>query len=163
MGGFEAIARTMLKGAEPVAHDCKLKLAETAPLKLWRFGFNANVKNDGLTTTGGTNGTFMTRPNERRNRSARPAQGQRHRAQDPQGLEAGRLGHAPRHRPLSFKYSYGVELRAEVKVTATTYAPCSKGATGTLMVSTNTRTATLVVCGRNMIQGTGYTAPNITG
>jgi hypothetical protein len=161
--GFQAIARTLLQRGEPVAHDCKLALKETGPLSLWTFGFNANVKNNGLTTTGGTLGTFTTRPN-------------------PQG-GTGQLGHLNAHpivlkirkgsklvgtvtllvtQPLSFKYSYGFELRAEVKVTATTYAPCKKGATGTLMISTITRAATLQVCGRNVIQGTGTTRPQLS-
>jgi hypothetical protein len=64
--------------------------------------------------------------------------------------------------PKSFKYSYGAELQALVRVTKSTYAPCHVGATGTLTVSTNSRTAVLQVCHQNMIAGTGTTNANIT-
>jgi hypothetical protein len=160
---FQAIARTMLTRAEPIAHDCKLSLTETGPLKLWTFGFNAKVKKDGLTTTGSTSGTFFTRPN------ASGGTGQLGQLNaNPIVLKIRKgtklVGKVTLlvTQPLSFKYSYGAELRAEVKVTATTYAPCNKGAKGTLMVSTNTRTASLQVCDRNALQGTGATNAHIS-
>jgi hypothetical protein len=161
---FSAIARTLLKSAEPVAHDCKLALVETGPQNLWSFSFNANVKSKGLTTTGGTSGTFMTRPNEQ---GGTGQLGQLRAEPIVLKIRKGSkvVGNVTLlvTQPLSFKYAYGYELRAEVKVAATTYPPCKKGATGTLMVSTNTGGATLQVCGRNVIQGTGSTGARISG
>ena len=163
VGTFEAITRTMLKSAEPVAHNCGLKLVETAPQILWTFGFNANVQSNGLTTTGGTAGTFMTRPNQN---GGTGALGELKagvivlkisRGSKPVGSVTLRVTD-----PVSFTYSYGAELRALVQVSTSTYAPCHNGATGTLTVSTNTRKATLQVCHRNLIQGTGDTNAHIS-
>ena len=53
-------------------------------------------------------------------------------------------------------------FRALVQVSSSTYAPCHVGATGTLIVSTNTQTASLQVCHRNLIQGTGSTNAHIS-
>jgi YD repeat-containing protein len=163
VGAFEAITRTMLKSAEPIAHGCSLTLAPTAPTTLWAFGFDANVKSGGLTTTGGTTGTFVTSPNQNGGVGTlgqlkandfviRVAQGSRQ-----VGAVTIRVT-----QPVSFKYSYGAVLRALVQVSSSTYAPCHVGATGTLIVSTNTSTATLQVCHRNLIQGTGSTNAHIS-
>jgi hypothetical protein len=160
---FAAIARTLLKRAEPIAHDCKLALVPTAPQKYWIFGFDARVKSNGLTTTGGTSGSFMTRPNEQGGTGelgqlkARKIVLRIREGQKLVGSVTLRVT-----QPLSFEHSYGAELRARVKVTATTYAPCNKGATGTLMISTRTGTASLQICDRNMIQGTGNTNARIS-
>ena len=162
VGAFEAITRTMLKSAEPVAHNCNLALTATAPT-LWTFGFDAKVTNNGLTTTGSTTGTFVTRPNENGGIGSL--------TQLKASNIVGKVSHGSKQvgavtirvtQPVSFKFSYGAALRALVQVSSSTYAPCHTGPTGTLTVSTNTRTATLQVCHRNLIEGTGNTNAHIS-
>jgi hypothetical protein len=156
VGRFEDVARTMLKSAEPVAHNCDLKLVPTAPQQVWFFAFNANVKNNGLTTTGGSSGSFATRPNDRGGTGELGALKARaivlkiSRGSKTVGAVAIKITG-----PKSFTYSYGAELKALVRVTSSSYLPCHQGATGTLTVSTNTGLATLQVCHRNLLAGTG--------
>jgi len=162
VGSFESIARTMLKASEPVAHDCNLKLEPTAPQVLWTFGFDANVTNAGVKTRGGTTGSFITKPNQA---GGTGALGSLNAEPIVLKLTQGRksMGSVTLHvtGPVSFKYSYGATLRALVEVSSSTYAPCHKGATGTLIVSSNTRTVTLQVCHRNLLKGTGSLDPKI--
>jgi hypothetical protein len=160
---FEAITRQMLKDAEPIAHTCALNLQATAPQTLWTFGFDANVKNAGLTTTGGTSGTFFTRPNV----NGGTGQLTQLKAVDivlTMSHGSKKVGAVTLHvtQPVSFTYSYGAVLRALVQVSASTYAPCRFGATGTLTVDTNTQTATVQVCHRNLVEGTGSTNAHIS-
>jgi hypothetical protein len=163
VGAFESITQTMLKSAEPVAHDCSLAKSATAPTILWTFGFDASVKNGGLTTTGSASGSFMTRSNDTGGvgflgdlKASTIVVKVAHGAK-PVGAVTIQVT-----QPVSFTYSYGAALRALVKVSSSTYAPCHVGATGTLVVSTNTRTATLQVCHRNLIEGTGTTNAHIS-
>jgi hypothetical protein len=163
VGAFESIARTMLKSSESVAHDCNLKVEPTPPQVLWSFGFNANVTNAGVKTTGGTTGSFLTRPNQA---GGTGSLGSLSADDIVLKLTKGKksIGSVTLKvtSPVSFKYSYGATLRALVEVKSSTYTPCRTGATGTLIVSTNTRTATLQVCHRNLIQGNGTLEPRIS-
>ena len=117
----------------------------------------------GLTTTGGTTGTFMTTPDQS---GGIGSLGQLKASDIVVKVARGskQLGAVTIHvtQPVSFKYAYGAALRALVQVSSSTYAPCHVGATGTLIVSTNTQTASLQVCHRNLIQGTGSTNAHIS-
>ena len=149
--------------ADKVAHDCKLTLEETGLQDLWRFGFDANVKNNGVTTTGGMTGSFMTRPNsqggtgELSQSRCEPDHAQH--AKDPKLLKGSKLlGKVTLlvTQPLSFKYS--LRLRAARRGQGDSYdlravqEGRDRDADG---LQIQRRTATLQVCGRNMIQGTG--------
>jgi hypothetical protein len=163
VGTFEGIARSMLKDAEPIAHNCQLSLQPTAPSTLWTFGFDANVTNNGLTTTGGTSGTFLTKPNE----TGGVGQLTRLKAaaivlKMTQGSKAVGSVTLKLTQAVSFSYTYGAAFRALVQVKSSTYAPCHVGATGTLIVTSSVGKVTLQACHRALLQGTGSTNGNIT-
>jgi hypothetical protein len=163
VGAFEAITRAMLKTAEPVAHTCSLKVQPTAPTTLWTFGFDANVKNNGITTTGGTSVTFMTRPNVN---GGTGQLGDLKAADIVLNMTKGskKVGSVTLQvtQPVSFTYSYGAAIRTLVQVKSSTYAPCRVGATGTLTVTSSVGAVTLQVCHTALLQGTGATNGNVS-
>jgi hypothetical protein len=163
VGAFEAVTRQMLKSAQPVAHTCNLSLTPQAPATIWTFGFDANVKQNGMTTTGGTSGSFVTKPNEHGGigqlGSLEATDIVLTMTRGSHTVGSVTLGVV---QPVSFAYTYGAALRAIVKVKSSSFAPCRVGATGTLTVTSSVGAVTLQVCHRALLAGTGSTNGNIT-
>jgi hypothetical protein len=63
---------------------------------------------------------------------------------------------------VSFTNAKGDLLSAVIRVAASSYAPCAKGATGMLTVGTSTSLAKLEVCNGNLLQGAGKTNAHIS-
>ena len=159
--GFEQVARTMLKSAEPVAHNCQLS-KEAVPIgSYWLFGFDASVKHKGLTTTGAGTGSFSSTPSSSGVTSVIGGlRAEKMSLTISRGTK--RIGVITFRvlSPVWFKYSsYGAELKIAVRVSASSYKPCAAGAKGTLTLSTNTNAAALQICGRAMLRGDGTTNP----
>jgi hypothetical protein len=159
--GFESIASTMLKAAQPFAHNCRLAGAG-GPVdiqSIWIFSFDARTSSDGITSRGKTRGSFVTTANH-------------------SGAGAGTISdlHADNFRlsvsgrsvraslelhvgdPLAFNHGYGSVLRAQIVVLASDETGCSKGATGTLVLSIQYLTPPSVsvqICGRTYLDGKG--------
>jgi hypothetical protein len=159
---FETIAQTMLESAGPIAHNCKL--ANTAPQAqtVWTFSFNAHVQSHGLTTTGGTLGTFVTAPQPGGEVALGALKARDIVLKISQGTQTVGSMTVALTRAVSFDYSAEGALKAAVLVKSSTYAPCHSGTTGLLTVAVTTRTVTLQVCNRNLFAGTGVTGPSIT-
>jgi hypothetical protein len=163
VGTFEGITRQLLKDAEPIAHGCTLNLGPTAPTTLWTFGFDATVTNNGLTTTGGTSGSFITKPNDNGGVGELGSL----KAQDivlkmTRGSQSAGSVTLRITQPVSFAYSYGAYFKALVQVKSSSFSPCAVGAMGTLTVSSSLSRATLQVCHRAMLDGTGRTNANVS-
>jgi hypothetical protein len=155
VGVFESVARRMLAKAVPEAHGCKITLAPQALKTLWAFSFDAKVSNDGLTTTGGTTGTFYAAT------SAGAVGGAVTQLQsDEIGLQIANGSTSVGSvlirlmQPSSFSLQSGPVLTTQLQVVQSTYAPCSVGATGTLTID-GSGTATVQICNQNLLAGTG--------
>jgi hypothetical protein len=158
VGGFEAIARSMLHASEPDAHDCGVaQLGRPVALRSnWAFGFDVTASANGGTTHATGEGTFAIRAN--------PDGGAgtllELRAQ-PLAVTVTAKGSRPRTvalrvlAPRDFRSSYGATFHARVAVTASTLPACRVGAAGTLTVSTATNDVRLDVCGRRLLDAGG--------
>jgi hypothetical protein len=157
---FEAIARTMLADAQPLAHNCKLagNGKPTDVKALWTFSFDAKTTQAGVTSSGGTTGSFQTTPEDS---SAAGTIG---------NLQAndfrlkvsgkGKNGSLEIHvgTPIDFHHGYGAVLRAHIIVLASNEDGCANGATGQLRVSVQYLTAPSVavqICGHTYLAGKG--------
>ena len=170
----------MLAHAQPVAHKCQITLAPQPLVTLWTLGFNANVTNNGLTTTGTFSGTFLA--------ASQPGGG---------------LGAVSQLRAFGFtlqvtngstslgsvvvglkqpQFQNGV-FTAQVAIgLASTYPPCvwelaltpdvggghsvtllANQPTGTLTINTNQDIVTLQACGQDLFAGTGQYNVSING
>jgi hypothetical protein len=158
---FETMARLMLKGVQPFAHNCSLA-GNGNPVQiksLWTFSFSAHTTHAGVTSSGGTSGSFST-------------------AVSSDGTTSGSLSNlsVPDFRlrvsgggksnvvsihvasPIGFSHGYGAALRANVVVIASNDAGCQKGAKGTLLVATpylSSPKVQLAVCGHSYLNGSG--------
>jgi hypothetical protein len=162
---FEAVTRELLGRSAPAAHGCPApgSAGPVATRTIWDFGFALRVTSKGVTTRGGTEGSFVT--------TASPAGGpgviSRLSASEivvattPKGARRAQSTTIRIGRPLDFQARYGATLRAAVQVVASTYPPCRVGATGTLTVSTMRFVVQLDVCGRNLVQGDGPVSMHI--
>jgi hypothetical protein len=158
---FEAIARSMLQNAQPFAHNCKLagNGKPTEVKALWTFSFDAQTSQSGVTSSGGTTGSFTTTPE-----NAGPGIGAIGNLQandfrlkvsgkGPKGSLEIHVG-----TPIDFHHGYGAVLRAHIMVLASNEAGCAKGATGQLKLSVQYLTAPSVavqICGHTYLAGKG--------
>jgi hypothetical protein len=158
---FETIANEMLAAAQPFAHDCGLA-GNGGPVgiqSIWTFSFDAHTSSGGVTSVGGTRGSFITTANEPGASvgtiSNLAANNFRLRA-----TSHGRRWALALHvgAPIAFQHGYGAVLRAQVAVLASSESGCSKGATGTLMLSEQYLTpprVAVTVCGHTYLDGKG--------
>jgi hypothetical protein len=157
---FEAIARSMLDDAQPFAHNCKLagNGKPTDVKALWTFSFDAQTTEAGVTSSGGTTGSFTTTPEDtgaigtidhlqandfRLKVSGKEAKG---------SLEL-HVGTA-----IDFHHGYGAVLRAHVIVLASNEDGCKKGATGQLKLSVqylSSPSVAVQICGHTYLAGKG--------
>lgn len=158
---FEAMTKELLKGVQPLAHNCGLPghNGPVAVKSLWSFSFNAHVKSGGVTSSGSTSGSFVT-------------------SASPNGSTTGVISglNAPNFRlrltgggsarwlaihigtPLSFSHSYGSVLRTQVVVLASSDSGCRAGSKGTLLLATpllGLPTVKVSVCGHSYLEGKG--------
>jgi hypothetical protein len=164
---FEAIANTMLKDAQPLAHNCSLPgdHGPVAVKAIWTFSFAASVSRVGVTSSASTSGTFVTSPS-------------------PNGTQIGAIsnlratdfrltltGHGGTRSltihigaPLSFSHSYGSLLRTTIVVLGSSDPGCRTGTTGSLLVSAPylaTPSVRLSVCGQTYLDGKGSVSAQI--
>jgi hypothetical protein len=158
VGAFEAIARTMLRSAEPNAHECGVAhLGQAVALSSsWAFGFDVTSNANGGATHATGEGTFALRANPNGGTGTLLDL----RAQ-PLDVTLTAKGSRPRTvelrvvAPRDFRSSYGATFHARVAVAASTFPPCRAGAAGTLTVSTSAGYVRLDVCGRRLVQAGG--------
>jgi hypothetical protein len=158
---FEAMTKTMLRAAQPFAHDCKLP-GNGGPVNvksIWTFSFDAQTTSAGVTSSGRSSGTFVT--------TARTSG-------DSVGTISNLFGADFRLRvtskgttrslaihvgaPIDFRHGYGLALRTHVVVTASNDPGCRKGSKGTLLVSLQSLTpprVAVTVCGHTYLDGKG--------
>lgn len=157
---FEAIARSMLEHAQPLAHNCKLagNGKQTVVKALWTFSFDAETTQAGVTSSGGTTGSFTTTPEDT---GAVGAIG--NLQADDFRLKVsgkGKKGSLELHvgTPIDFHHGYGAVLRAHVIVLASNEDGCRRGATGQLKLSVEylSRPSVAVqICGHVYLAGKG--------
>jgi hypothetical protein len=158
---FEAMTNTMLKAAQPFAHDCKLA-GNGAPVDLksiWTFSFDVQATKAGVMSSARSSGSFVT--------TASPSGSgvgaiSNLRATDfrLRMTSKGKTRSLTMHvgAPIAFNHGYGTLLRTQLVVVASNDAGCRKGSTGTLLVSLQSLTPPRVVvqvCGHTYLDGTG--------
>jgi hypothetical protein len=163
---FEAIANSMLRAAQPFAHDCKLA-GGGGPVdieSLWTFSFDAKTSSAGVTSSGKTTGSFITTADA----SGGSVGAISHLSASNFRLRlSGRLkGSLELHvgDPIDFHHSYGSVLRARLRVLASTEKGCGKGASGTLLVSVQYLTPPSVavqICGHSYLDGRGQVSAQL--
>lgn len=158
---FEAIANEMLAAAQPFAHGCKLagNGGPTDIQSIWTFSFAAHTSSAGVTSSARTAGSFVTTASEQGTSvgtiSKLSADNFRLRAVS-HGTRWSLALHVAA--PIGFHHGYGSVLQARLVVIASNESGCSKGATGTLVLSLPYLTAPRVavtVCGRTYLDGKG--------
>jgi hypothetical protein len=158
---FEAITNDLLHAAQPYAHNCKLAgNGGAVDIKsIWTFSFDAQTKAAGVTTSGGTSGSFITTAEQS---TAGVGTISNLQATDfsIKVSGKGRSGSLEVHigRPIDFHHSYGSVLRAHVVVVASHEAGCAAGAAGTFKLTVQylgRPSVSLRVCGRTFLAGQG--------
>ncbi len=164
VSGFETVARALLNRAAPAAHPCALPgSGGAAPLpKSWSLVFHVSVASGGQTTSGAFIGSFLTNPT----------------GKDPVGpvsdfatnwdlilTIAPTDGSAPAAIDLRLdqpvlSFAPYATLTTTANVVSSTDAACAAGSTGTLVMSV-APSATLDLCGTNLLQGTPNGAAGI--
>jgi len=153
---FEAAARSMLKAAQPIAHQCVLA-GNGKPVDIqtiWDFGFDAQTSSGGVTSTAAATGSFVTKPSST---GIEGVLGAVHASDIRLVVKRGGKTHAMTIRigdPLGFQYGYVDTLRTAVTVVASNDPVCRAGSTGTLAVSSLPQVS-LKVCGRVYLKGAG--------
>jgi hypothetical protein len=158
---FEAMTDEMLKAAQPFAHDCKLA-GNGGPVdltSLWTFSFDVKTTSAGVTSSASSSGSFTTTANTSGNTvgTIRDLRATDFRLKL-KGARSTRSLTIHVGAPIEFQHSYGSLLRAQIAVTASNDAGCTKGSTGTLLVSLQQLTPPQVVvqiCGHAYLNGNG--------
>jgi hypothetical protein len=158
---FEAIAKKMFDDAQPFAHNCKLEgNGKAVEVKaLWTFSFDANTTTSGVTSTGGTTGSFITSGDTPTGGVGTIGNLQ---ANDFRLRVTGKGGKGSLEihvgEPIDFHHGYGATLRAHIVVLDSNEDGCSKGATGQLKLAVTLLTPPSVavqVCGHTYLAGKG--------
>jgi hypothetical protein len=157
---FEAMTDTMLKAAQPFAHNCKLA-GNGKPVSLksiWTFSFDVKTTSRGVTSSATGSGSFLTTASS--------------------GSAVGAISNlsATNFRlkvtskgttrwialhvgdPIEFRHGTGFLLRTQLAVTSSTDTGCRKGSTGTLLVAVQSAIpprVALHVCGHTYLDGRG--------
>ena len=166
VGRFEAMTRSMLKAAQPLAHNCKLagNGGAVGLTSDWVFSFAARTSSGGVTSSATTSGTFVTTAGTTSSNGAISSL----RASDFRLSVAGRgtrgwiglhVGDA-----LGFTHAYDSTLKAQVVVTGSSDPKCRRGSTGTLTVtvpSLGPAQLSLDVCGATYLAGKGRVVARI--
>ena len=154
---FETVTQDLLVAAQRFAHNCKLagNGGPTGVPSIWRFAFKATTNSAGVTSSAGTSGSFAT--------TAGPS-GSISNLRVADFILKETIKSQTRWlrihvaAPIDFQQGYATTLRADVVVTSSTDAGCTKGMKGTLLLSVPTygpSRVALRICGRTHLDGTG--------
>ncbi len=158
---FEVMANSMLKAAQPFAHDCKLA-GNGGPVSLtslWTFSFDVQTTSAGVTSSASSSGSFETTADTAGSmvgtiRDLRATDFRLELAS--KGKKQSLALHVGA--PIEFRHTYGSLLRAHIVVSSSSDTACREGSAGTLLVSLQNLSPPRVVvqiCGHTYLDGKG--------